>query len=682
MSEIIEAALSTTLPAAILGLSMAAQAVPVWPAQTVASAPVEVSTPSVACLGQQSLDLPDNSGPRFNALQTEQEPLLQRLQLRSAPMLPHSAEAVAIHAAALSRNSILALETAEMIRFRRSLVGREAHMNSASRRARVLASETARLRRPSRTEAAHGSQRSAGAELPIAEQLRRRIGLRFLESSSIAIARRQAQASREALPGANGWSMAHAEALDPAPGRWFPWYQPPLLSETAIVLLEGYSPRPLRCPVLLHWEPIEQPDCPEIVPPGPSIPIRSVYIVVPDVVVTRLSNSLEIPCAGLTLTHDADSHSWAAELMLAGPDAIGLLEPDGDAPVVLAVHVNGFDWHVIVDRWSEAVKFGSRGIRLTTRGLSAELCSPWSQPIVGTNASAQTVQQLFEALLPFGWSINWQAGVSPWTVPIGAWSWSGAAALPTIHAATQALGLSIRPARTARQLEIICRYPVNPWDFENATPDLVVPLSAVTYYERTAPVATQANTVFVHGAEPGGITCQVTRSGTAGDLVGETISHPLVTDIDAARVAGARALARQHESPEWSAIAIPLGGDFPLVSTGDLLELSAGAQGNRAIASGVTVQVRPASRGLSVRQAISLSEDTPNELRRFRELVPGSPTYLSEVISVDGNTSLVELLTGDRLRVQGTDSPGQMVYISSGRIIGQAPTLPAFQITV
>jgi hypothetical protein len=412
------------------------------------------------------------------------------------------------------------------------------------------------------------------------------------------------------------------------------------------------------------------------------IPVRRVYIVIPDVVVTRVSSGDEISCSGFRLLYDADSHSWSGEIGLIGPNALDQLEPDGNNPVILNVHANGYDWRMIADRWAESVRFGGRGIRVSARGITASLCSPWSERVAGTVESSQTVQQVFQGLLPFGWTIDWQAGVAPWIVPAGAWSWAGNASLPTIHQAAQALGLMVQPDRITQDLTVLARYPVLPWAYAAATPTLTVPLAAVTAFERNQPVATQANAVIAHGGEPGGVIGQVQRTGSAGDLLAETISHPLITHIDAARVAGQRVLAAQHQTPEWAAITIPLGGDFPLINVGDLVEIDIGGSNPRSTASAVEVSAQRAGRGMSVRQAITLNEDTPNEYRRFRAILPGDPTYLAEVISTSGGTSLVELLTGDRIRVQGTSSPGQMVYVNVGRIIGQAPSLPASLINV
>lgn len=62
------------------------------------------------------------------------------------------------------------------------------------------------------------------------------------------------------------------------------------------------------------------------------------------------------------------------------------------------------------------------------------------------------------------------------------------------------------------------RYPVPPWEWHSVTPDLVLPAEAVARESLTWIDKPVYNRVFLSGESPG-IPSQVTRAGTAGDLV-------------------------------------------------------------------------------------------------------------------------------------------------------------------
>ena len=73
----------------------------------------------------------------------------------------------------------------------------------------------------------------------------------------------------------------------------------------------------------------------------------------------------------------------------------------------------------------------------------------------------------------------------------------------------------------------------------------------------------------------------------------------------------------------------------------------------------------------------------PNLWRQFEDLLPDSPLLLGTVVThhADG-TVTVELLDGGLLRVTGSGSVGDRVFVRDGRVIGDAPTLPTVEIEI
>jgi hypothetical protein len=71
-----------------------------------------------------------------------------------------------------------------------------------------------------------------------------------------------------------------------------------------------------------------------------------------------------------------------------------------------------------------------------------------------------------------------------------------------------------------------------------------------------------------------------------------------------------------------------------------------------------------------------------NIWKQFEQLLDKDVTQIATVTSTDGSTSVVELLSGDPLKVRGTGPVGDKVYIRGGEIIQQAGTLQQFDMVL
>lgn len=65
----------------------------------------------------------------------------------------------------------------------------------------------------------------------------------------------------------------------------------------------------------------------------------------------------------------------------------------------------------------------------------------------------------------------------------------------------------------------------------------------------------------------------------------------------------------------------------------------------------------------------------PNLWKQFEDLLDRPATQIATLNSTDGTTSTVELLSGDLLKVRGTGTVGNKVYINDGEIIQEAGSL-------
>jgi hypothetical protein len=73
----------------------------------------------------------------------------------------------------------------------------------------------------------------------------------------------------------------------------------------------------------------------------------------------------------------------------------------------------------------------------------------------------------------------------------------------------------------------------------------------------------------------------------------------------------------------------------------------------------------------------------PNVWRQFAQLLPEAPLLLGTVLAqhADG-TVTVQLLAGGLLRVTGSGTVGDRVFVRAGEVVGPAPTLPGVDIEV
>ncbi len=463
-------------------------------------------------------------------------------------------------------------------------------------------------------------------------------------------------------------------SLWPRPDHWTPPPTPPRIVTPDIdfICLRVPGDSALRFMVGCYREPL-------------AIPIQRAYIVIHDIELVRLADGIPIHASRIGIELDADSWAWGFSATLLGKDALEAVLPSAlGEPVILAASIDGHTWHFMVEDWTESREFGKRGVSVKGRGLSADLAVPYALPGSGVTASDMTVQQVLNAHLPIGagWSIAWAMGTPDWLVPAGAWSWSGKAPIQAIHEAATGAGLVVIPAKAGRVLTLQPRYPVLPWALATHAPDLTIPDAAIRATQRQQAIATQANAVYVHGGDTGGQLARVKRVGTAGDRVAPVQSSPLMTHADALRLLGSRILAAHHRQPEVRSITTTLGGPFPLGEIGQHLRATVEGVDHDGIINAVSLEASMTDT-ITVRQTLTIGETTPNSWARFKRLLPDDPLLLGTIESTHADgTATVLMLGGGTLRVRGSGTAGQAVYVRAGRIEGTAPTLAQLDIEV
>jgi hypothetical protein len=283
--------------------------------------------------------------------------------------------------------------------------------------------------------------------------------------------------------------------------------------------------------------------CGHYTPPAPPtepiiIPVRRVYIVLNSVSLRRVSDNAPVAATGFTLGLDRSSWTWGFSASLPAA-AEALIAPTNDGPVELAAWVNGTEFRVLAEKINRERTFGSVRLRVSGRGRNAALDAPYAAVQTFQNTGMRTHQQLFDDTLSIngvslGYAIDY--GLEAWNVPAGVFAHQGTY-ISAIAALAQAGGGYLIPHPSAKSFKVRHLYPVAPWHWDTVTPDFILPAAVVTREGIAWNERPNYNRVFVSGQEQG-VLGQVTRQGTAGELLAPMVTDPLITTAAAARQRG------------------------------------------------------------------------------------------------------------------------------------------------
>ena len=427
------------------------------------------------------------------------------------------------------------------------------------------------------------------------------------------------------------------------------------------------------------WIDYPRPDPPPTPPSGTTVtvPIKEAYTM-QHIINTTLEDLTVIDLANVSLSFNADSFAWQFTAELLDHSQLDLVKPLSDGTAIkLVITINGYKWKVLVESVSHSREFAKRKIVLSGRGLSALLAAPYVKSSTATQADLLTVQQLAELHLPLGWTLNWQT--TTWLVDGGAYGYQGRTPIQALSDMVKTIGAMIVPDRESQILTIKPRYPVLPWNFAGTTADLTIPDAAILELTHRQTSRQYANGIYIHGSEIGGELGFCRLNGTAGDVLLETVSDPLMTDVIGIRAAAERLLAGEYTQPDISSIKTPMDGvDFPLAVVGDLIAITVGGATTKGIVNGVKVDGNLPN----VSQEITIGEQTNNAWIAFQDLLPKDPLLVGTVVSTTGTTSVMTLIDGGIINVRGTGTVASKYYIRSGVIQGEAPNMVQNEVVI
>lgn len=333
---------------------------------------------------------------------------------------------------------------------------------------------------------------------------------------------------------------------------------------------EAWPPRPGRSTILPPQPPVPEPCylpsthlvfkapwpasahlvfvCERAAPPLPVgtvvVPVRRVYMTTNSLTLTRVSDGATIHAYSFGMSLDVDSWTWSWQATLHAT-ALPLIQPglSGDPVEVLAT-VNGTPYRLCVEQYGRQREFGSTRISVRGLGRAAILDAPYAPTLNHGNTAARTAQQLMADVLTIngvgiGWDVAW--GLTDWLVPGNVWAHQGSYISALLEIAAAAGGY-VQPHDTAATLRVLPRYPAAPWQWHTLTPDFELPSAVVsvegTDWQRKAAY----NRVHVTGTTAG-VLGEVTRGGTAGNIIAPMVTDSLITHADAARQRGLAVLS-------------------------------------------------------------------------------------------------------------------------------------------
>lgn len=365
--------------------------------------------------------------------------------------------------------------------------------------------------------------------------------------------------------------------------------QPPCYDPLAPLDLLFYEPFAARADYLFR--------CGGWTPPGEStgdtivIPVQRVYIVLNNVTLRRVDGNIPLPVFSASLSLSRADWTWSFGANLPR-DAYDLLQPgsSGD-PVEIEVTINGVPYRMLVEGRERSRSFGRASLGITCRGKAALLDAPYAPTMAFRNDQARTAQQIMGDVLtvngqPFGWTVNFD--LTDWLVPADVFSHSGTY-ISALNAIAAAAGGYLQPHNTLQQLTVMPGYPVAPWAWGDVVADYELPADVTTVESMRDILKPEYNRVFVAGASAG-VLGQVTRAGTAGDLLASLVTDPLITHADAARQRGIAVLGDTGAQMELS-LKLPVLAETGVIRPGKFVRYVDGAETRLGLVRSVSVEI-------------------------------------------------------------------------------------------
>jgi hypothetical protein len=319
----------------------------------------------------------------------------------------------------------------------------------------------------------------------------------------------------------------------------------------------------------------------EIIVPGevPGANKKEVYLIVNNVNVFALPGNEPLAFADIKMDLDLDSYSWKLSADVLNQQSIDLIKPDATGNKEVAVEINGHRWSFFVPAWSSSRSISGDALnkRYSITGYSRAqyLGLPYAPKRTRSIGNTTAVQEANDELIGTGFTLTWDIAQLPdWVMPNSVFSYQELAVLPVIKKLASTVGAVLQPAMDADVLTVQPRYKVAPWDLATATVDRTIHENQILSEGGVLVSNAKINGVYVSG-ESEGVGLNVSRQGTAGDVLGADVVDGWLNAVEANTSRGSAEIAASGDRINHSLeLAIPESSAQPgLLMPGMIVEV-------------------------------------------------------------------------------------------------------------
>lgn len=273
-------------------------------------------------------------------------------------------------------------------------------------------------------------------------------------------------------------------------------------------------------------------------PPEPPPVAGEVITFVNVINVVVLPERTPISFTNLSLSIDLDSIAWVFNFDIADQASLNLIKPQGAVVKEVEIDINGEKFVVFIGKTSTSTSATDTGgvqrrIKCTGWSATKQLTYPYSSKKSHTENSSSTPSGILNSeLTGTGFTGTWDS--PSWTLPANVFNYIDKAPLAAISELVLSIGSIIVPHPVDKSFSVKPRYPISPWNWSTATPDLYMSESQFFTIDTEWVPAESPDSIYVYGEEQGvGVKC--VKQGTAGLVTLPTIVDKHITDV----VAGA-----------------------------------------------------------------------------------------------------------------------------------------------
>lgn len=308
----------------------------------------------------------------------------------------------------------------------------------------------------------------------------------------------------------------------------------------------------------------------------PALPNKNGWYILNSLSVNRLDNGEKINVLDGNYSTDRNRWCWSYGLTVPASE-ISKLEPIAGQSVILKIMVNGNEHHMMLENRSRSRRFAQETYSLSGRSQTALLDAPYAPTRSFLQENERTARQLCQAELDrvnSNVQLNWQLiDELSWILPVNSLSYSNLTPIAAIKLIVESAGGFIYSEKNGNTLTIKPKYKKTFWDsIAIADYDRLISVSLTKDQSTDYELYPDYNGITLSNDQTG-LTGQVKRTGTAADILLETVNNPLFT-VESMGAYGKSELAKSG-MVETHSLVMPISAEVGECAPGELTAFNA-----------------------------------------------------------------------------------------------------------